>query len=51
MTSAPNDEQYTMLFIERGASALVNDEKRPVLYDARDRPLTRPTGFRPSTER
>ena len=51
MTNAPNDEHYTTLFIERGTTVLVNDEKRPVLYDARDRPLTRPTGFRPSTAR
>jgi hypothetical protein len=34
------------LLIPVTKDAIVSDERRPVLYDATNRPLMRPTGFR-----
>ena len=32
--------------IEQGKDVIVANERRPVLYDAKERPLARPVGFR-----
>lgn len=31
---------------EQGKDVIVNDDRKPILYDAKERPLTRPVGFR-----
>lgn len=36
--------------IERAKEVLVPEERKPMLYDHKDRPLTRPVGFRPAKE-
>jgi hypothetical protein len=35
------------LYIERGGQVIENDERKPLLYDARGRALVRRAGFRP----
>lgn len=34
---------------EHGKDVIVNDERKPVLYDAKGRALVRPVGFRSGT--
>ena len=36
---------------KHGEDVIIHDDKRPVLYDAKDRPLVRPVGFRSTKER
>ena len=36
----------TTLYLERGKDVVVEDERRPVLYDHRERPMYRRVGFR-----
>lgn len=35
---------------EQGTHVILDDERKPVLYDAKDRPLYRPLGFRKKTD-
>jgi len=37
-----------MLFIERGKDVVVHEDKQPLLYDHKERPLVRAVGFRSS---
>ncbi len=43
-----NDDSFLMpaLFIERGKDVIVQEDRKPVLYDHKERPLTREVGFR-----
>ena len=36
---------------ETAKDVIVAEERKPVLYDAKDRPLARPMGFRSKSER
>lgn len=38
------------LMLERGTQVVTNDERKPILYDHKDRPLERQVGFRPREE-
>ena len=41
----------TTLGYEHGRDVLVNEDRPPVLYDAKKRPLVRAAGFRPRERR
>ena len=41
----------TTLGYEHGRDAIVHEDTKPVLYDAKDRPLKRDVGFRPTGDR